>query len=223
MALDSGTIQLIVGLGILLVFVVVILIMTRRFSKKSLRRYLSQKGDIKLESDKAYNSVTAVRAISESFDRQGVDVSSVKKIIGEAKKEMNLKNYSTAIELAERAKEKLVELKKTKERAEREEGESKAVDLEADDFESSSEDEQELTAKETLQKKYPPNFIQSKFTIGVVEDLVKKSNDRKVLDEAEPLLKESKDCFQREEYDRALQLSLQCRKRLEDKKAYLIE
>lgn len=214
-SLDDETTQLIILFALLLVFIVVILILTRKYSKKPLRRWLKSREDRVLKSDKAFNTLQAVKIISKNFEGQGIDVRSVKGIIEGAEVEMELKNYTSTIELAERAKALLIELKSKKDREEDKQPEPKPHEIDAKDFEPSRKEGYEPTAKEMLHKKYPQNYFESKFTIGVAEEMLRNSKDKDVTSEAKTLLEQSKYCFEIEDYAGALRYSAQCKKLLE--------
>lgn len=216
--IDSDTIYIIIGLVVLLIFVVVTLILTRKFSKKRLRRYFKEKGERSLESDKAFNSLLAVKTITKNFESQGMDVGKVKILIGDADKAMGLNNYSSALEYSEKAKKELMEIKAKKDKEEKkalgdakEAGPDELPPLEKEDYEP--------TAKEMLQKNYPPNYIQAQFTMKMTEDQMAHSSvDEKALSEATALMEMSRECFQNEDYDGALSYSLRCKALLEGPK-----
>lgn len=214
-SLDPETTRIIILLALLLVFVVVILILTRKYSKKPLRRWLRSREDRILKSDKAFNTLQAVKIISKNFEGQGIDIRSVKGIIESAEVEMEFKNYTSAIELAERAKTLLIELKSKKDREEDKPAESKPHEIDEKDFEPSAKESYEPTAKEMLHRKYPPNFVESKFTMGVAEEMLRNSKDKDITREAKTLLEQSRHCFEIEDYGGALNYSVQCKKLLE--------
>jgi hypothetical protein len=220
--LDSETSTLIIGLVVLLIFVVVILALTRKFSKKALRRWFRKRGERSIDADKAYNSLLAVKTISKSFESQGIDVSPVKKLIREAEAAISLDDNKSAIEYAEKAKELLSELRakaKKEEDVPFEEGKKagEATDL-ASVLKSQESGEYTPTTKEMLQRKYPPNFLQARFTIRMAENLLAsaKGEDPSLVT-ARSLLDESKRCFEEKDYDGALRHSLHCKRILEGK------
>jgi len=214
-SLDPETTKYIILFALVLVLVVVVLVLTRKFSKKALRGWLKNREDRVMKSDKAFNTLQAVKIISKNFEGQGIDVSSVKGIIEAAENEMELKNYTSTIELTERAKVRLIELKSKKDREEDKQPEPKPHEIDAKDFEPSGKEGYEPTAKEMLHKKYPQNFLESKFTIGVAEEMLRNSKDKDVTREAKTLLEQSKHCFEIEDYGSALRYSVQCKKLLE--------
>lgn len=223
MALDNDTILLIVLLSLLLIIVIVVLILTRKFSKKALRPWLAKRGKTSYESDKAYNSLVAIRAISKNFEGQGMDVSEVKKLIVQAEGAMELKDFSSALEICERAKERLREIKSTKDQKEEAAG-RKVYVPKTEELDSTADKSYQPTPKEMLQKKYPPNFVEAKFTMGLSEKLLNDSKNKGVTSsEAESILEKSKRCFESEDYEGALRFSLECKRILESGQLERIE
>jgi hypothetical protein len=224
--LDSETIKIVVLFAFLLIIALLVIVITRRFSKKAMRRYLKDKGDTTHESDKAFNSILAVKVISKNFEGQGLDITQVKKLIEESEREMKMKNYETSIGITENAKSILMELKAKEDSAgpdsDRPGGaeigpsDLTPAELAQNELAASAKDDHSLTPKEMIQKRYPQSFLQSKFTIGLAESLVEKSSVSGVqLEEARSLLEKSKRCFEDEDFENALQYSIQCKRLLE--------
>jgi hypothetical protein len=224
--LDSETIKIIVLFAFLLILALLVIVITRRFSKKAMRTWLKDKGDQSHESDKAFNSLLAVKVISKNFEGQGLDVTPVKKLIEDSERKMKMKNYDASIETTETAKAILMELKAKKDSAgpdldrpgDADIGptELTQTELAQTELAASAKDDHSLTAKEMIQKRYPQSFLQSKFTIGLAESLLESSRGRDLpLEEAKSLLEKSKDCFNNEDYENALQYSIQCKRLLE--------
>jgi hypothetical protein len=206
---------IIIGLAVLLIFVVVTLMLTRKFSKKALRRYFKKKGERSIESDKAFNSLLAVKAITKNFDSQGMDVSKVRILIGDADKAMRLDNYSAAIEYSEKAKKELMELKAKKDKEEKkalEDGKKAGPE----EIPPTEKGDYQPTTKEMLQKNYPPNYLQAQFTLKMTENMMAHSSvDEASLSEATGLMEKGRECFQNEDYDGALMYHLRCKSLLE--------
>lgn len=223
MALDSETIWLIGGLGLLLIIIVVVLALTRKFSKKALRPWLARREKASYESDKAYNSMVAVRAISKNFEDQGIDVSEIKKLIVQAEGAMELKDYASTLEICERIKEHLRRIKSKKDQKDDAAG-RKVYVPKTEELDSSSDRSYQPTTKEMLQKKFPPNFVEAKFTIGLSEKLLNDSKNKgHTSSEAISILEKSKRCFETEDYEGALRFSLECKRILENGRIESIE
>ncbi len=206
---------IIIGLAVLLIFVVVTLMLTRKFSKKALRRYFKEKGERSMESDKAFNSLLAVKAITKNYEAQGMDASKVRILIGDADKAMRLSNYSSALEYAEKAKTELMELKAKKDLQEKGAQED-AKKAGPEVLPATDREDYEPTAKEMLQKNYPPNYLQAQFTMKMTEDMMAHSAvDENSLREATGLMEKGRECFQNEDYDGALMYSLRCKSLLD--------
>ncbi len=202
---DPETISIIAFLGLLLVVVILILVLTRRYSKKALRRWMVEKGDRSLKSDKAYNTLLAVKTVAKTFEGQGMDVGSVKPLIADAESEMELKNYSSSMELADKAKNILIELKSKRDKKEKEGVKSETEEIDVNDLKFPPKEEYKPTTKEVLQKKYPPNYFQAKFTMGVVEKRLSESDlGQEIVSEAGALMEQGKQSFESEDFDGAL-------------------
>jgi hypothetical protein len=209
---------IIIGLAVLLIFVVIALILTRKFSKKALRRYFREKGEKSIESDKAFNSLLAVKAITKNYESQGMDVSKVRILIGDADRAMRLDNYGSALDYSERAKKELMELK-----AKKDEEEKRALEdtekVGPEELSPTEKEDYQPTTKEVLQKKYPPNYLQAQFTMKMTEDMMARTKvGEKELSEASDLMEKSRACFQSEDFDGALSYSLRCKTILEGPK-----
>jgi hypothetical protein len=209
---------IIIGLAVLLIFVVVTLMLTRKFSKKALRRYFKERGERSIESDKAFNSLLAVKAITKNYEAKGMDVSKVRILIGDANKAMSLDNYSAALEYSEKAKKELMELKVKKDREEKKVLED-AKKAGPEELAATEKGDYQPTTKEMLQKNYPPNYLQAQFTMKMTEDMMAHSSvDEASLSEATTLMEKGRECFQNEDYDGALMYSLRCKSLLDGPK-----
>jgi len=136
---------------------------------------------------------------------------------------MELKDFSSALEICERAKERLRAMKAKKDQKDEAAG-RKVYVPKATDIDSTTDKSYQPTPKEMLQKKYPPNFVEAKFTIGLSEKLLNDSKKKGVTSgEAESILEKSKHCFETEDYEGALKYSLECKRILESGRLETIE
>lgn len=160
MDLDPMTTALVV-LVILMIGVTWFELRYLRKSSKA-RRVRSAKRPDEL-SDDAHNAMVTTKAIVSTMEHAGIRSEDVDGLMREAQLALGRRNYRVAIDLTTRAKERLMTIKK--------ERQAKG-DLALVDNPPASGAEAEPTTKERLQKDFPPNMLQAKFSISVAESSI---------------------------------------------------
>lgn len=168
-----------------------------RYLRKSAkgRRVRSAKRSDDL-SDDAHNAMVTTKAIVATMDRAGVRSEEVDGMMREAQMALDRHNYRVAVELTTRAKDRLMTLRK--------ERQAKG-DLAGLDAASPAAAESEPTTKERLQKDFPPNMLQAKFTLSLAESSIDtgRSAGRDV-GTAQTLLADARSRYDAQDYDGAL-------------------
>lgn len=192
---DRTTILLI----ILLIFIIVVLIELRFLRKK--RMAISKKEPLE---DQAFNALLNARAISHTLARDGTDLSSVNDLLGQASQALERGNYRVSLELTDRAKEMMKTVKARSEAPPEPRGEEGFVEMEA-------------TTKEVLMKKFPDNYLESRFSRSLAVEAIQEAKDASLaVSEAERFLKLCDDCMNEDDYTQALSYAVQSKKAAED-------
>jgi double zinc ribbon protein len=202
MADDTTTI-----ISVVLVFVMVAVtwLELRVLRKKSkARRERSGRRTEELE-DEAHNALITTRAIASTLaDRGGIRSEEVDSMLQEAQTAYNRHNYRVALDLTTRVKERLVALKG----AQTAQGDAAKLDA----LPSSGESD-EPTTKEVLQKQYPPNLVQSKFSISLAETSIESAEAAgRDVATARSLLDSARSRFESQDYGGALTIARQAEK-----------
>ena len=155
--------------------------------------------------DEAHNALITTRAIASTLsERSGVQSEEVDSWLREAQMAYNRRNYRVALDLTQRARERLVSLKGAQS------AQGDAAKLESLASGSASD---EPTTKEVLQKQFPPNLIPSRFAISVAEASVEQAvaSGRDVTT-AQTLLAAARSRFEAQDYGSALSVARQAEK-----------
>lgn len=159
MALDDTTTIIVVALVIVMIVVVWFELSVLRKKSKA-RRERSGRRPEELQ-DEAHNALITTRAIATTMaERSGIHSEDVDAKLEEAQMAYNRRNYRVALDLTKQAKDHLVALRG----AQAAEGDVPKLETLG-----SAPASDEPTTKEVLAKQYPPNLIQSKFSISVAE------------------------------------------------------
>jgi hypothetical protein len=202
MADDTTTI-----IAVVLVFVMIAVtwLELRVLRKKSkARRDRSGRRSEDLE-DEAHNALITTRAIATTLaERGGIHADEVDSMLREAQMAYNRHNYRVSLDLTKKVKERLVALKGTQT------AQGDAAKLDALGAAPGSD---EPTTKEVLAKQYPPNLIQSRFSISVaatsIESAEAAGHD---VSSAKSLLAAAQSRFESEDYGGALTIARQADK-----------
>lgn len=196
--------EILVGVVLVVVAIVVIAWLELKYMRKSMRtrRVRSTRGIEELP-DTAHNALITTRAIAAALDRGGVHSEEVEGLLREAQMAYSRRNYRVVIDLASKAKEKLTALKA------RHAAMGDLAKLES--MPSAGGDE--TTTKELLQRDFPPNLAQAKFTIDLAANAVERgrSSGRDV-SQAEGLLAQARVRFDGQDFGGALSSAWQAQR-----------
>lgn len=203
MALDDTTTVIVVALVIVMIVVVwVELNVLRKKSKARRERSGRQPQDLQ---DEAHNALITTRAIASTLaERSGIHSDDVDSTLQEAQTAYDRRNYRVSIDLTKQAKDRLVALKGAL-TAHGDEAKLAAL--------GSAPDTDEPTTKEVLAKQYPPNLIQSKFSISIAETSIEaaEASGRDVTT-ARSLLSAARSRYDSQDYGGALSIARQADK-----------
>lgn len=201
---DPGTDQVTVAL-VLAAIAIVVGFFEVRFLRKRMknRRIRTAKGDDDLK-DQAHNAVVTTKAILSAMERQGIRSEEASSWLREADMASSRQNYRVAMELTSKAKDRLLALKAEQ---------TSKGDLAKLDRLATQGGEGEITTKELLQKEFPPNLLQSKFSIEVAGTAIDAggASGRDVA-QATQLLEVAKSRFDAKDYTAALALARQSKR-----------
>lgn len=193
--LDDRIIVLIV---IMVIFFVVILV-----EFWYLRKRRASKAKKEPLEDQAFNAVLNARAISNTLARDGTDLSGVNDILDRADAALQRGDFRGSLDLTDRAKEMMKTVKAKSD---------VLPETKGGDFA-----ETEPTTKEVLRKKFPNNYLESRFSRSMAAESIQKAKDSSLdISEAERLLQKCDECADREDYTQALSYAVRSRKLAED-------
>lgn len=189
--------QILLAVVLVIIAIVVIAFFELKYMRKSMhkRRARAAKRIDDLPDD-AYNSLVTTKAILASMDRGGLHSEEAAVMLRDAKTAYDRGNYRVTLDLTSQAKERLMVLKA---RQKSEGDASKLETLGSPGLETLS------TTKEVLQKEYPANYLQSKFSMELATGSIEagRSSGRDV-NQAVQLLDSAHARFDAEDYDGAL-------------------
>jgi hypothetical protein len=181
-------ILLVIGLG-------VATFLELKFMRKNIkgRRIRAAKRDEGLPDD-AHNALLTTRAIASALERGGVRSDEVEAMLREAQLAYERRNYRVVIELTSKSKEKLTSLKARH-----------AVGGDLAKVATIPAGGEEPTVKERLQKEFPPNLTQAKFSIEMAESSIERGRDSgRDVGQAEQMLVHARAQFDGKDYTSAL-------------------
>ncbi len=159
--------------------------------------------------DRAHNAILTTKAIAESIARGGVRSAEAEGLVQEAERAVRERHFRVAIDILEKAKGVLRNAKLRQEQR----GDIAKLDEIAKTKGPVAEDS--VTEKERLKKELPPNYLQSKFSMGVARDDIAAAKLRgESTGEAERLLASAQQSFDRADYDAALKEAIRARRTL---------
>jgi hypothetical protein len=196
-----------VAVGLIVVALGVIAWLEMKFMRRSMRSRRSRAAkDAEDLPDRAHNALVTTRAIAAALDRGGVRSEEVDGLLREAQMAYGRHNHRVVLDLTERAKEKLMALKA------RQTASGDAAKLDALPFRGPDEP----TTKELLQKDFPPNLTQAKFTMNLASGAIEqgRGSGRDVA-QAEALLDRARAQFEAQDFAGALSTARQAQRSAE--------
>ena len=197
----DGLDPFILGVVGLIIAVIVITFVEVKYLRKSMRhrRVRAAKRFDELPDD-AFNALTTTKAIQSTLERGGVRSEEAADLLRQAKLAYNRHNYRVVFDLTSKAKERLLALKA------RQAAQGDLLRLDS----IPPGGPEEVTTKELLQKEFPQNFAQSKFTLELARSVIDagRSAGRDV-SQAERFLVAAQTRFDAQDYAAALSAARQ--------------
>lgn len=155
--------------------------------------------------DEAHNALITTRAIASSLaERGGIQSEEVDSMLHEAQIAYDRRNYRVALDLTGKSKERLMALRAAQ---------AAHGDVTKLETLSTLEESEEPTTKEVLQKQYPPNLVQSRFSISVAEASIESAEAAgRDATPAKALLNAARSRFEAQDYGGALSIARQAEK-----------
>ncbi len=203
MALDDTTTLIVSALVIVMILVVWFELSVLR-KKSRARRERSGRRPEELQ-DEAHNALITTRAIASTMaERSGIHSEDVDAKLDEAQVAYDHRNFRVALDLTKQAKDRLVALKGAQ---------TAQGDVAKLDALGSAPGTDEPTTKEVLAKQYPPNLIQSRFSISVAETSIAAAEGAgRDVTTAKSLLTAARSRFDAQDYGGALSIARQADK-----------
>lgn len=190
------------------------------------KRRLERLSDVEhlMLPDKAFNALLTTKTISRVLSEKGIDVRDANSVIEEAENAMRQGHYGGVILLTDRAKNMMNEAKQKKEAIKEEPNQKNIESKSVEDrtrsqpfyFAGSVHSNEALSPEFRLRKKYPGNYLQSKFEISCAESAISEAEKKgRDTSKAVDYLKTAKVAFERKEYTEALKYALKSKKSAE--------
>lgn len=175
---------------LLLIAIVIIAASVGVLELKYLRGRKQVKVDAAIERDDAYNAVSTTKAVAESLRQNGRDTTEADVLIYKAENAYDRREFLNAIELAGRARSVLMSCKV-----------NDLVSMPAPEPAKERDESAEVPSNQI--RKMPQNYLESKFMIDSVRDLVP-ADESEENREACGCLDRAQACFDAEDYGGAL-------------------
>ncbi len=183
--------------------------------KKRSGEKLQSLGRGSIEED-AYNQMQMVKSMSKIMGSRGYDTMAVDNVLLKAQRAYDDGRYAECLEIVNNAKRMLMRIKEEEKMEDRI---SPHVEKELEIIKRIGEKEsssQEMPPQvKDFVKKLPPNYLQSKFEIGVVEEKLARSEEGEVKEAAKLYLFKAKEAFQAKNYTEALKFAIRSNRILE--------
>ncbi len=191
--------------AIVVVAIIVLAFLEVKFLRKSMRaRRVRVARRVEELPDDAHNALITTKAIAATLERGGVKSEEVASILREAQMAYDRQNYRVVLDLTSRAKEKLTTLKARH---------AAHGDLAKLESMPASAGPHQATTKELLQKEFPTNLAQSKFSIDMAASSVDRARGAgKDVSRAQDLLAQARSHFEANDYTEALGLARQAQR-----------
>lgn len=190
-----------IGMGALAFFEIRLL---RKRMKGRRKRYAKRDDEL---ADQAHNAIVTTSAIISAMARQGVRSEEASASLREAEMAFSRKNYRVVLELTSKTRERLMSVKAEQ---------ASKGDLAKLEQLATAGGSAEETTKERIQKEFPPNLLQSKFSIELAETSLEAARstgmDTAV---AAQLLDTAKAQYEAHDYDAALRFARQSKRSAE--------
>ncbi len=158
--------------------------------------------------DDAYNQIQIVKSMAKVMKGKGYNVEPVENMILKAEKAYEYQRYLESIDITNNAKRALLRLK---EESRMSDGVSPEVEKELEiikKIENEPDKEEMPPQVKDFVKKLPPNYLQSKFEIGVVEEKIMKMEDGQLKEYAKLYAHKAKEAFDVGDYSEALRFAV---------------
>ncbi len=205
MALDA-TATFVFFVIFIVVFIVgiaaALMLLKRRAASK-----VTRLGESSVEDD-AYNQIQIVKSMTKVMKNKGHNVEPVESMIAKAERAYNNQRYLESIDITNNAKRALLRLK---EESKVEDSLSPEVKEELEIIKKIEEEPEKDDMPPQIKdfvKKLPPNYLQSKFEIGVVEEKIVKMEDGQLKEYAKLYVEKAKKAFDMGDYSEALKLAV---------------
>jgi tetratricopeptide (TPR) repeat protein len=185
-------------LGIILAIVIF-------FELRYFRRKRKERVDVKIHKDDAYNSIMTAKAVAEALKTRGRVSREANLLIIEAEAAFQRGNHLYALESINKAKDLLKNAK--------EEHADPVASIAAKVGGKGVEEKCEVPFQEA--RKLPKNYLESKFIICSVRDILEQSGAEQRNADAEESLRQADEAFQKEDYTEALKLALRAKRALD--------
>lgn len=202
---DPVTDQIIIAVVLFAVAVGILGFLEIRFLRKRMkgRRKRLARRDDEL-ADEAHNAVITTKAILSAMDRQGVRSGDASSMLREAEMALVRHNYRVVIDLTSKTRDRLMSAKAAQ---------ANRGDLAKLEQVAAAGGNAEVTTKERIQKEFPPNLLQSKFSIEMAGTATEAARGAgREADVATQLLDSARARFDAQDYDGALRLARQSKR-----------
>lgn len=202
---DPVTDQIIIAVVLFAVAMGILAFFEIRFLRKRMkgRRKRLGKRDDEL-ADQAHNAVTTTKAILSAMDRQGVRSEDASSMLREADMALARHNYRVVIDLTSKTRDRLMSAKAAQ---------ATRGDLAKLEQVATVGGSTDVTTKERIQKEFPPNLLQSKFSIELAGTAIETARTAgRGTDVATQLLDSAKARFDSQDYDGALRFARQSKR-----------
>ena len=175
--------------------------------KKRAATKVTKLGESSVE-DNAYNQIQIVKSMTRVMKNKGYNVEPVESMIAKAEMAYDYQRYLESIDITNNAKRALLRLK---EENKMEDSLSPEVKKELEIIKNIEEEPKKDDMPPQISdfvKKLPPNYLQSKFEIGVVEEKIVKMEEGQVKEYAKLYMDRAKRAFDMGDYSEALKLAV---------------
>ncbi len=182
-----------------------------RFLQKKMknRRIRTAKHDEQVPED-AHNAIVTTKAILGSMERQGIRSEEASAWLREAEMAYSRHNYRVTMDLTGKAKDRLLALKSAQ---------TSRGDLAKLEQLVPAGGSEEITTKELLQKEFPPNMLQSKFSIDLAGTAIEQGRAAgRDAAQASELLEVARTRFDAKDYTAALAIARQSKRSADGEK-----
>ena len=206
---DQIIFVLLIAMAIVLTLELLYILLKKKRRKQEMKLLRKPSKPVEPIADRAHNSIITTESISNTLADQGIDTMEADALLRQARKEMSMKDYVSAIERAEAAK--LVLLRAKREHKTRIGGSvAPGTDPVARPMNRSIYEPKEPAREERNLDSLPANYVQAKFMLATTKDLLEKRGITS--GEAYVFYSDAVSCFNREDYTKALSLSIKAEK-----------